>query len=304
MTVAFPTETAANTTLDVDSLLRPQLSATARSAGGPDSPVLRVLCRGLAAGLTPAAVRIWLLSVNDPELGPSLSNTYRWHRLVRTARAAVASEASPAGRAAEKFSVARVLVARETTPIAGLSWAREVNARIAFAIICGIALDTRYRKMLCTAGYLATQMGITRAHAAGVLRTLEKDLGWIRRDGKRGAAIRWRITRLGGDAGEELQARAWLFGGAIDAIVSGSLAEDNLAAVLRSAAHPAWHYSTPEPGIDGAKVRRVLGAKAWVALVHQFAGLPDERARAGATNAPENQARARTGFAGSAGRRW
>ena len=49
-----------------------------------------------------------------------------------------------------------------------------------------------------------------------------------------------------------------------------------MAAVLRSAAHPAWHYSTSEPGLDGKKVRRVLGAKAWVALVHQFAGLPDE----------------------------
>ena len=281
------TTTPVSSSTNIGLLLLPQLRSTAHEDVADSARLLRVLLRGLATpGLAPARIRSWLLTV-EPELGSIVSDPISWHRLVRLARQRIARENSAAGVEDLRFGIARLWVARSVTPLGAgagaqkLTWAREVNARAAFSVIAKQQIELGFSKIVVTAGWLAVRLGVSRPYAAGILRTLEKDIHWIRRDGKRSGSIRWRLTRLEGPNGEELRARAYLFGGAIDALAAGKPENDYLATVLSSVDHPAWAYSTENrvPGLPAPA--RMLGLRAWVALVHEHGGLPPDEAGLG-----------------------
>ena len=258
---------------DVGLLLWPQLKSTSHSAASIDSVLLRCLVRGLTNDVPAPVIRRWLLAnAEDPALRAAVATVPRWHRLVSSARRHALASGSAAGVAAARLEIARRWVARVTTPLpAGqLTWAKEVNARAALSVIAAQYIALGYDKIVVSAPWLGSQLGWTRAHAQGVLKTLEKDLGWISRAGKRSGAIRWKLARLGGDQGEELRDRAWLHAEAVDALAAQRPVDDKLATVLASVAAPAWHFS------EGGSGKKVLGAKAWVALVHQHAGLPKD----------------------------
>jgi hypothetical protein len=272
MTVRFTANPApAAPTLDLDALLLPQLKPGGHTDGTPGPAVLRVLCRALALGVSVTHTRRWLILHGSVEMQSLATNDARFFPLVSRARAHVALHSSPAGAAAARTTVARRLVARLTTPIAPgtISARRELSARLALAVIGVHQLELGFEKVLVSAGWLAARLGMTVNGAQKVLNTLEKDLHWIARHGRRVDGIRWKLTRLGG---EEERERAWLHAPTVDALAALTPHDDPLASIISTAAHEAWSYSWAED----EKPARILGVRHWVALVQAHAGLPVE----------------------------
>lgn len=272
MTVKFTANPApAVPALDLDQLLLPQLKPGGHTNFTPGPAVLRVLCRALASGVTATHARRWLVKNGSSELLTLVTSNARFFPLVTKARAHVALHSSPSGQAAARTTVARRLVARLTTPIAPgtISARRELSARLALAVIGAHQIDLGYEKVLISAGWLAARLGMTVKGSQQVLSTLEKDLKWIARHGRRVDGIRWKLTRLGG---EEERERAWLHAPTVDALAALTPHDDPLAAIISTAAHEAWCYSWTAD----EKPARILGVRHWVALVHAHAGLPPD----------------------------
>ena len=254
MTVTFA-DTDPRPTLD--GALRPLL-ARARNSPAPDGPLLALLCRGLSLGYRPAEIGAAVKRL-DPPLGALVGSTRYW-RLVSSARRAVASSSSAAGARKLRLQVARRVVARLLNPSTpdGLGPRAEVGARVAFGVVGGVFLreaeDRQYPTIILTSGYFAAQLGVTQRQAVRRLKTI-RELGWVATTTPaRGGAARYRLPRLGHDAGQV----ALHYGDTIDAIAAGG-GPDPLGEAILTALHPAWHYG--------------LGATAWLALVANRAGL-------------------------------
>ncbi|SDO00028.1 hypothetical protein SAMN05216368_10910 [Cryobacterium flavum] len=280
MTVFFtetPDLTPRPEPIDLNALLRPQLFS---KHGSPDiePTILRCLTTALTNELSPALCRRWLIANAEPPIVTACSSAPRWFRLVAACRQYLATTNSEEGEQARRFEVARRMVARVTSPLpAGrLSWQREVNARVALTIIAMRQLEQGFTSVRISGGYLATQMNLARHSATVLLKTMEKDIRWIRRVGARHGALKWKQPHLAGPTGAELRDRAWEHAATIDALASGNFAQDPLAEVLASVAHPAWSYSQALAAEGSEKEVRILGPRAWIALVHERAGLPDD----------------------------
>ena len=260
------------TPVDLNSLLLPVLRSRHHS-DSPASALARVLCRALANGVSPVQVLRWLVSYATPEQMSLMTNRPAWFRLVSSARRHVSEAATPEGVAKLRLGVARLAVARVLTPIepGTISMRMEVNCRVALLIIAGEQIANGWSNQLVSAPWLAARIGLSEVQARTVLKTLETTLRWMRRDGQRAGALKYRLTRLGGKAGDELRDRSWLHADAIDAWANGDFNDSPLAALLASAAHPAWHYSSPDS--EGGP----LGSRGLLAAIHTYSGLtPDE----------------------------
>ncbi|TFD04129.1 hypothetical protein [Cryobacterium sp. TMT1-66-1] len=264
--------------INLTALLRPQLFS---KNGSPDvePTILRCLTAALTHDLSPALCRRWLIANAEPLIVTACSTNPRWFRLVAACREYLDSQNSEKGAQARRFEVARRMVARVTQPLpAGrLSWQREVNVRVALATMTMRQLEQGFVSVLVSGGWLALRMNLARPSATHVLKTLEKDLHWTRRVGARHGALQWKLPALSGPTGAELRDRAWEHAATIDALASGNYSQHPLAQVLASVAHPAWSYSQGLAAEGSEKVVRILGPRAWVALVHERAGLPEEQ---------------------------
>jgi transposase len=103
---------------------------------------------------------------------------------------------------------------------------------------------------------------------------MEKDLGWVRRVGQRGSALKFKLTKFTGPQGDELRDRALLHGAAIDALASMHYDEDPLAELIATAGHSAWNYARARRSPASEELVQILGSRAWVAAVHHYATLP------------------------------
>ncbi|MET4703326.1 hypothetical protein [Frigoribacterium sp. UYMn621] len=170
------------------------------------------------------------------------------------------------------------MVARIATPIpAGtVSHQREIRARHALAIIGLQQIELGYESIVVSGTWLGSRLGVTRNTAMAALKTLEKDLGWIRRVGQRGSALKWKLTKFVGPQGDELRERALLHGAAVDALASMSYDEDRLAELVAAAGHPAWSYSRARRAPGSEELVQILGSRAWVAAIHHYAALSPE----------------------------
>jgi hypothetical protein len=264
--------------LDLDALFPALRSKHGNS--DPDAVLLRVLVAGLTSNppLPATAIRRWLAShaLAEPLVQAAAANPGRWFRLLQAARKHVASINSPAGLADLRLQIARRMVARISTPIpAGATTPqREVRARHALAIIGLNQIELGYESIVVSGTWLGSRLGVTRITATAILKTLEKDLGWIRRVGQRGSALKWKLTKFVGPQGDELRDRALLHGDAVDALASMHYDEDRLAELIASAAHPAWSYSRARRAPDSDELVAILGSRGWVAAVHHYAALP------------------------------
>ena len=264
--------------LDLGKVLFPALRSTHGNAT-PDAVILRVLVAGLTAEppVPATVVRRWVSvhALAEPLVQSAASNSSRWFRLLKAARKHIASVNSPAGIADLRLQIARRMVARVTTPIAPglISHQREVRARAAIAIISLQQIELGYEAILVSGTWLGSRLGLNRSTSSSILKTLEKDLGWIRRVGQRGSALKWKLTKLSGPQGDELRDRALVHGETIDAIASMNYTDTALAELIATVAHPAWNYSRArKAGSD--EPSQILGSRAWVAAVHYWAVLP------------------------------
>jgi hypothetical protein len=274
MTVTFTSTTALAPGVpapDLDKLLLPQLKLGGYNDSHPGQAVLRVLCRALASGVSVTHARRWLVKNGSDEVRSLATGNAGFFKLVGKARAHVALHASPSGQAVARLTVARRLVARLTTPIGRpeISSAREIRARQALAVIGTHQIQVGFTKVLVSAGWLSVRMGLSLNQAQKTLTTLEKDLGWIARHGRRVDGIRWKLTPLTDEGTRE---RAWNYAATVDALAARTPHDDALAAVIDTAAHPAWCYSCT----NDEKPTQLLGVRAWLVLSHSAAGLPDE----------------------------
>ena len=200
MTVHF-TDTPAGTApaIDLNSVLYPALRSKHGSAL-PDAVILRVLVSGLCAEppILAAVIRRFISAHAEPLVQAAAANPGRWFRLLQATRKHIATVNSPAGLADLRLQVARRMVARITTPIVAgtTSYQREIRARAAIAIIGLQQIELGYESIVVSGTWLGSRLGVTRSTATQILKTLEKDLGWIRRVGQRGSALKWKLTKF------------------------------------------------------------------------------------------------------------
>lgn len=283
MAVSFSAEPEQVVDDALDHLLHTQLRSTAHADLSPRAILLR--CLNATLGATPPraahAVRARLRVLAGPEVRPLVTDPHQWARLVSLSRKRVASSSSAGGVAVLRLEVARRVVGRVVTPLppGTLTWAREVNARAALAIIGCEQIELGYEKIVISAGFVAVRLGVTRPYAQGILRTLERDLHWIVRDGKRRGAIRWRLTKFSGPMKEEYQGQVELHSLAVDALASGELAGSALATVIASADHPAWFHSMVRISANTDRTKKILGARGWISVVHAMAGPSSTRGK-------------------------
>ena len=278
MTVHFTdTPEATAPALDLNAALYPALRSKHGSAL-PDAVILRVLVSGLCAEppILAAVIRRFISAHAEPLVQAAAANPGRWFRLLQATRKHIATVNSPAGLADLRLQVARRMVARITTPIVAgtTSYQREIRARAAIAIIGLQQIELGYESIVVSGTWLGSRLGVTRSTATQILKTLEKDLGWIRRVGQRGSALKWKLTKFSGPQRDELRDRSLLHGSAVDALASQSYADDPLAELIASAAHPAWNYSRVRKSPESEEVVTILGARAWVSAIHFYASLP------------------------------
>ena len=280
MTVYF-TDTPADTApaLDLNSVLYPALRSK-HGATAPTAVLLRIIVAGLTAEppIPASVIRRWLAAhaLAEPLVQAAAANPARWFKLLQAARVHIATVHSPAGVANLKLQVARRMVARITTPIVPgtATGQQQIRARAALAVIGLNQIELGYESILVSGTWLGSRLGVSRPMATGILKTLEKDLGWIRRVGQRGSALKWKLTRFAGPQRDELRDRSLLHGSAVDALSSMNYSDDPLAELIASAAHPAWNYSRVRRSPDSEEVVAILGSRAWVAAVHHYAALP------------------------------
>ncbi|AYF99142.1 hypothetical protein D7I47_13350 [Protaetiibacter intestinalis] len=152
-------------------------------------------------------------------------------------------------------------MARLLSPLpdnAAISSRAEPRVRLAAAVTAARAVEVTGEPeaktaVMVTAGWLAGQINTTPRQAQKILTALERGARWTRRTGSAGGGrLLFRFTKLDAEANEV----AWAHGDAIEALAQGRPDTDPLAAVIATAAHPAWSYS------EGA-----LGPRAFLALL-------------------------------------
>ena len=279
MTVHF-TDTPADTAPELDlNVLYPALRSK-HGGTAPNAVLLRVIVSGLTAEppIPASVIKRWVSghALAEPLVHAAAGNPTRWFKLLQAARVHIATVHSPAGVADLRLQVARRLVARVTTPIipGTATGQQQIRARAALAVIGLNQIELGYDSILVSGTWLGSRLGVSRPMATGILKTLEKDLGWIRRVGQRGSALKWKLTKFTGTQRDELGDRSLLHGDAVDALASMDYAGSPLAELIASAAHPAWNYSRVRRSPDSEEVVAILGSRAWVSAVHYHSVLP------------------------------
>jgi hypothetical protein len=216
---------------------------------------LRVLVRGLGAGVAPQAVRYWCRVHAAPEVLRLVNLNSVWNLLLTVARDHLADRA-PA------LSACRRLVGRlvSEVPVGVVSKRTEANARIALAIMTLRMIELNASKVLCTSTWLATEMNLQPLAAGRLLRAMEHDLKVIRRVGSRSGGLFFSLTKLD----EDTEAWARLHEATVTALVERDYRNNRLALAISTAAHSAWHYGAGH--LDSGRT--------WLRLILSMSGQP------------------------------
>jgi hypothetical protein len=191
----------------------------------------------------------------SPEVLALVSSNPAWSSLVAIAREHLHDRAP-------SLSAARRLVGRLITevPLGVVSKRTEANARIALAIMTSRMIELNASKVLCTSTWLATEMNLQPLAAGRLLRSMERDLKFIRRVGSRSGGLFFSLTKLD----EDTAAWASLHEATVTALVERDYRHHRLALAISTAAHPAWHYGAGN--LDSGRT--------WLRLILSMSGQP------------------------------
>ena len=238
-----------------DPLLGPLSKAHAQS--GEQQVCLALLALAQREEIPFKMVRLWIrsrLKASRPDV-VKVADSPLWGHLVQASerwlrQQDLASSSLPP-RAARR-GLARVLaeIPKDTKTLTKsgreVSALRIVRARHAAAVICLEAIRVGHQgkdTVIVSDPWLAVQRNIDRG-VAGSTRRLMADLGWLRlvAGGRPGFPARMRFAKLPAAVGRVVEDERMY--GAVGQIASLDEPTDLVAAIFRSAAHPAWSYSS------------------------------------------------------------
>lgn len=253
------TATTTNNPLEAfDPLLGPL--SKAHSQSGEQQVCLALLARAQRESNPPKMVRTWIrsrLKASRPDV-VKVADSPLWSHLVQASeswlRLQNLDSSSLPPRAARR-GLARVLAenSKDTKTLTKsgkeVSALRIVRARHAAAVLCLEAIRVGHAgkdTVIASDPWLAVQRNLDRG-VAGSTRRLMTDLGWLRlvAGGRPGFPARMRFTKLPASVGKAVEGDRMYE--TIGQIASQEEPTDLVAALFRSAAHPAWSYS-PELG--------------------------------------------------------
>lgn len=256
-----------------DHLLGPVL---ARDHGPAGAVLLSVLVKGLANGVAPEDIRLWIKSRategsrrvgvhtamsqhgfdeqpaepsdgaavtrSSPPLVELVNNGPLWSHFCKAAERKVLSSPSVTGDVrGSHLSTARKLYAGLLLPLPhgdGLLYKRNLNARVALANVGLTMLNDNkgWDTAIYTQPRLAMMTGGSPRTAWESLSVLDR-IGVLGRISKKGANGRFRMSALNGESRDGIRG----FKESIEALVDG--VPDLISEVVRSVTHPAWSYS-------------------------------------------------------------
>lgn len=235
----------------LDPILGP--TSASHSGSAPQATVLAILAKGHRHKIPAKLVRTWIKSrlVKRPEV-VAIATSNAWNGLVRISREWLRSQdersSSSSAAAVARRGLARVLSEirkSDRESATAVSGTLQIAARHAMAVMTLAGIEAAWKGKDCfnsTHPWLAVQRGTTKLSARHHFKLLT-ELGWVRvvSGGRPGMPAWVKLPRLPAKVGalvegEERYAQ-------IGAISVQEEPEDLLAAVFRSAAHPAWTYS-------------------------------------------------------------
>lgn len=242
---------AITTIEQLDPILGP--TSASHSGSAPQACVLAILAKGHRHNVPAKLMRTRIKSrlVKRPEV-VAIATSNAWSNLVRVSRDWLRSQdgrsSSSSAAAVARRGLARVLSEinkSDRESATAVSGTLQIAARHAMAVMTSAGIESAWKGkdcFNCTNPWLGVQRGTTKLSARHHFKLLT-ELGWVRvvSGGRPGMPTWVKLPRLPAKVGalvegEERYAQ-------IGAISAQEEPEDLLAAVFRSAAHPAWTYS-------------------------------------------------------------
>lgn len=235
----------------LDPILGPTSAVHITSA--PQATVLAILAKGHRHQIPTKLMRAWIKSriASRPEV-VQISQSNAWSGLVRASSDWLRSQdersSSSLAAAVARRGLARCLAEinfGDTKMAKPLGGHKQVVARHTAAVLALEAISNAWQgkeTVIVTHPWLAVQRGVKRLAAQTHFKMLV-DMGWVKvvAGGRAGVPSRIRFTRLPAAVGRVVEGdERYAQVGEIAALTE---AENFIAAVFRSAAHPAWGYS-------------------------------------------------------------
>lgn len=253
----------------LDPILGPTSAAHITSA--PQATVLAILAKGHRHHIPAKLMRAWIKSrlASRPEV-VKVSQSNAWTALVKASSDWLRSQdersSSSLAAAVARRGLARCLAEtnfEDTKTRKPLGGHKQVVARHTASVLALEAISNAWQgkeTVIVSHPWLAVKRGVKRLAAQTHFRMLV-EMGWIKvvAGGRAGVPSRIRFARLPAAVGQVVEGdERYAQVGEIAALAE---TENYVAAVFRSAAHPAWSYS-PE-----------LSAAHWLALLADAAGV-------------------------------
>jgi len=253
----------------LDPILGPTSAAHTTSA--PQATVLAILAKGHRHHIPAKLMRAWIKSrlASRPEV-VQVSQSNAWSGLVRASSDWLRSQdersSSSLAAAVARRGLARCLAEsnfEDTKTRKTLGGHKQVVARHTAAVLALEAISNAWQgkeTVIVSHPWLAVKRGVKRLAAQTHFKMLV-EMGWIKvvAGGRAGVPSRIRFARLPAVVGAVVEGDERY--AQVGEIASLDEPENLVAAVFRSAAHPAWSYS-PE-----------LSAAHWLTLLADAAGV-------------------------------
>lgn len=253
----------------LDPILGPTSAAHITSA--PQATVLAILAKGHRHQISAKLMRAWIKSriASRPDV-VQISQSNAWSGLVRASSGWLRSQdersSSSLAAAVARRGLARCLAEinfGDTKMAKPLGGHKQVVARHTAAVLALEAINNAWQgkeTVIVSHPWLAVKRGVKRLAAQTHFKMLV-EMGWIKvvAGGRAGVPSRIRFARLPAAVGQVVEGdERYAQVGEIAALAE---AENYVAAIYRSAAHPAWSYS---PEVSSAH---------WLTLLADAAGV-------------------------------